>query len=137
MTSLNESTVELAALDYFRQLGWSTVFGPSIAPGTPGAERSSYEQVHLDDRLRDSAARINPDLPGPVIDEAIKRLERAESQSAITENFRVHSLLIQGVPVERRDADGAVCTMCSTAFLMMRWFMVNPAASAGKSSFPV
>jgi type I restriction enzyme R subunit len=41
VTALNESTVELAALDYLRQLGWSTAFGPSIAPDSPGAERTS------------------------------------------------------------------------------------------------
>jgi type I restriction enzyme R subunit len=69
--------VELAALDYLRQLGWSTAFGPSIAPDSPGAERSSYEQVYLYGRLRDAAARINPDLAPSVVEEAVKRLERA------------------------------------------------------------
>ncbi len=111
MNTLNESTVELAALEYLRQLGWSTAFGPSIAPDAPGTERSSYEQVYLLGRLRAAATRINPALDPSVVDEAIKRLERAESQSAITENLRVHQLISQGVPVEYRDADGAVRTV--------------------------
>jgi type I restriction enzyme R subunit len=111
MTALNETTVESAALDYLRQLGWSTAFGPSIAPDSPGAERSSYEQVYLYGRLRDAAARINPDLAPSVVEEAAKRLERAESQSAMAENFRVHTLLTDGVPVEHRDSDGAVRTI--------------------------
>jgi len=110
MTALNESTVELAALEYLRQLGWSTASGPSIAPDIPGAERSSYEQIYLYERLRDAATQINPDLAPAVIDETVKRLERAESQSAIAENLRVHTLL-QGLPVEHRDADGAVRTV--------------------------
>jgi type I restriction enzyme, R subunit len=111
MTALNESTIELAALEYLRQLGWSTAFGPAIAPDTPNAERSSYEQVYLYDRLRAAAARINPNVARSVIDEAVKRLDRAESQSAIAENFRVHRLLTLGMPVEHRDADGAVRTV--------------------------
>ncbi len=111
MTALNESTVELAALDYLRQLGWSTAFGPSIAPDSPGAERSSYEQIYLYGRLRDAAARINPDVAPSVVEEAVKRLERAESQSPMAENIRVHTLLTDGVPVEHRDADGAVRTI--------------------------
>ena len=110
-TTLNESTVELATLDYLRQLGWSTAFGPSIAPDTPTAERSSYEEVYLYGRLRAAAVRINPGLDAAVIDEAVKRLERAESQSAIVENFRVHQLITDGVPVEHRDAGGAVRTV--------------------------
>ncbi len=60
MTALNESTVELAALEYLRQLGYSTAFGPDIAPDGERRERESYEQVYLYDRLRDGAARINP-----------------------------------------------------------------------------
>jgi type I restriction enzyme R subunit len=111
VTALNESTVELAALEYLRQLGWATAFGPSIAPDAPAAERSSYEQVFLYGRLRAAATRINTALDPSVVDEAVKRLERAESQSAIAENFRVHQLISQGVPVEYRDADGAVRTV--------------------------
>ena len=34
-----ESVVEQAALDWFRALGYQVVFGPSIAPGEPAAER--------------------------------------------------------------------------------------------------
>jgi type I restriction enzyme R subunit len=82
-----------------------------MAPDTPGAERSSYEQVYLYDRLQGAAARINAELDQSVIDEAVKRLERAGSQSAIVENFRVHRLLTEGVPVERRDVEGAVRTV--------------------------
>ncbi len=111
MTALNESTVELAALEYLRQLGWSTAFGPSIAPDGPGAERPSYEQVYLYGRLRAAATRINPALDPSVVDVAVKRLERAESQSAIAENSRVHQMISQGVPVEYRDTGGAVRTV--------------------------
>lgn len=93
MTAINESTVEVAALEYLRQLGWATAFGPSIAPDAPDTERSSYEQVYLYGRLRAAATRINPALDPSVVDVAVKRLERAESQSAVAENFRVHQLI--------------------------------------------
>ncbi len=108
--NMNENLVELAALDYFRQLGYNTGFGPMIAPGEPGEERASFDQVYLYGRLRDAARRINPGVDRSLIDEAIKRLERAESQSLIHENARIHKLLAEGVPVEYRDADGAVRT---------------------------
>src|SRR5690349_19453938 len=110
MNSFNESTVELAALQYLRELGYETAFGPEIAPETSAAERSTYEQVYLYGRLRAAVLRINPGTDGALVDEAIKRLERAESQSAIGENLRVHKLLTEGVPVEHRGADGMVRT---------------------------
>lgn len=110
MTVLNEMTVELAALQYLRDLGYTTAFGPDIAPEASASERSSYEQVYLFSRLRPVAIRINHGLNPALVDEAIKRLNRAESQNPVAENFRVHKLLTEGVPVEHRDAEGSVRT---------------------------
>ncbi len=42
MTSFNESVVENAALEYFAELGYQTVFGPNITPDAPDSERSSF-----------------------------------------------------------------------------------------------
>jgi len=110
VSAFNENTVELAALEYFSELGYRTLHGPDIAPGEPGAERDSYEEVFLWGRLRDAIRRINPGTSPALIDEAIKRVRRAESQSPIDENYRLHQLITEGVPVEHRDADGALRT---------------------------
>lgn len=110
MTAFNESTVELAALDYLRSIGYATDFGPNLALGGPRPERASFEQVYLYDRLREAAHRLNPGH-GDLVEEAIKRLERAESQNELAENARVHRLVVDGVPVEYRDASGAVRTI--------------------------
>lgn len=110
MSAFNENTVELAALEYFAELGYRTLHGPVLAPGEPGAERDSYEEVFLWGRLRDAIRRINPGTSPALVDEAIKRVRRAESQSPIDENYRLHQLIAEGVPVEHRDTDGALRT---------------------------
>ena len=110
MSSLNENTVELAALEHFAELGYHTLHGPNIAPGEPGAERDSYQDVFLWGRLRDAIRRINPGTSPALIEEALKRVRRAESQSPIDENYRVHQLITEGVPVEYRDSDRALRT---------------------------
>lgn len=110
MSSFNESVVELAALEYFAELGYQTVFGPNIAPEAPDAERSGFDQIYLWNRLRLVLPLINAGIDHALLDEAAKRLQRAESQSAIDENYRVHKLLIEGVPVEHRGKDGQVRT---------------------------
>ena len=46
-TRFNENVVELAALDWLSELGYSIVFGGDIAPGEPAAERASYGEVLL------------------------------------------------------------------------------------------
>lgn len=110
MSGFNEATVEDAALEYFAELGYQTVFGPHIAPGESGAERDSYDQVLLLGRLRSAVSRINPSISSELHEEALKKLQRAESQDLVAENYRVHSLITQGVPVEHRGADGQVRT---------------------------
>ncbi|MCB0878289.1 MAG: type I restriction endonuclease subunit R [Thermoleophilia bacterium] len=106
----DEALVESAAVTYFEDLPlYQTMFGPIIAPDGTQPERTSFEQVYLYERLRVAARRINPDHMD-LVDEAIKRLERAESQNELAENLRVHKLLVDGVPVEHRGADGAVRT---------------------------
>jgi type I restriction enzyme R subunit len=107
---ITEAVVEDAALDYLRSLGYQTLPGPAIAEDGSSPERESYEQVVLLGRLRDAAVRINSDLPPPVIDDAIKTLLRPESQNTLAENERFHRLLVDGVPVEHRLADGSIRT---------------------------
>ncbi|OXS78294.1 type I restriction endonuclease subunit R [Kocuria marina] len=110
MSNFNENVVEQAALEYFAELGYRRVHGPDIAPGEPDAERSSYEDVFLWGRLRDALRRINPGTDAALIDEAVKTVQRAESQSPIDENARLHKLITEGVPVEHRGDDGLLRT---------------------------
>jgi type I restriction enzyme R subunit len=107
---ISEGVVEQAALDWFRSLGYPTLSGAVLAPGGTAPERSSYDQVVLTGRLRQAALRKNPDLPADVVEQAVTRLLRAESQNALAENERVHQLLTGGVPVEHRTAAGEIRT---------------------------
>lgn len=58
--SLNESTVEDAALEWFGELGYTLGHGPHLAPGEPAAERDSFGEVVLVGRLREAIRRLNP-----------------------------------------------------------------------------
>lgn len=110
MSNFNENVVEQAALEYFAELGYRRVHGPDIAPGESGAERTSYEDVVLWGRLRDGVRRINAGTDAALIAEALKAVQRAESQSPIDENARLHKLITEGVPVEHRGEDGLLRT---------------------------
>jgi type I restriction enzyme R subunit len=100
----------MAALEWLASTGYTTVSGPTIAPGEAAAERASFEETMLLNRTRDALTRINSDLALPLIEDALKRLTRAQSQDPVAENLRLHQLITQGVPVEHRDASGAVRT---------------------------
>jgi type I restriction enzyme R subunit len=110
VSGVDESVIEEAALDYLRELGYSTRFGPNIGPGGIDEERAGWDEVLLLGRLQEAGKRLNPDHPD-LVEEAIKRLQRAESQSPLAENLRVHRLLVEGVPVEYRGEDGLLRTV--------------------------
>ena len=108
MTTFNESTVEAAALDWLASLGWQTAHGPDIAPDAPDAERNDYGQVVLERRLRDALARLNPGLPGSALDDALRKLTRPEGATLESRNRAFHRMLVAGVTVEYRGADGSI-----------------------------
>ncbi|MCB0184975.1 MAG: hypothetical protein KDE31_11950 [Caldilineaceae bacterium] len=58
-----ESIVEDAAITWLQEIGYHYVGGPDIAPNQPAAERASYNDVMLTDRLRAALTRLNPRLP--------------------------------------------------------------------------
>ncbi len=106
--SLNESHVEAAALDWFQELGYAIAHGPHLAPGEPAAERDSFADVILVDRLRAAIARLNPAMPEDAREEALRKVLRVGSPSATQTNRAFHALLRDGVPVEYQRADGSI-----------------------------
>jgi len=108
MTAFTESVVEGAALSWFEALDYAVVAGPSIAPGEAAAERASYADVVLTDRLRDALARLNPDVPREGLDEAFRKLTRISSPDPISANREFHYYVVNGVSVEYLRADGSI-----------------------------
>ncbi|RMG96405.1 MAG: type I restriction endonuclease subunit R [Deltaproteobacteria bacterium] len=110
MTAFTESTVEDAALAWLEGLGYEVKHGPEIAVGEPGGERTdpNYRDVVLEGRLRRALARLNPELPAEALDDAFKKLTRLDAPSLLERNRAAHRMLVDGVTVEYRDADGTI-----------------------------
>lgn len=83
MSAFTESVVEEAALAWLEAAGWQLAHGPDIAPDTPAAERTSYGEVVLAQRLRDALARLNPEFPAEAIEDAFRKLTRPEGADLI------------------------------------------------------
>ncbi len=108
MSGFTESVVEQAALAWFKSARWSVKNGVEIAPGEPAAERDDYSQVVLARRLRDALARLNPTLPAEALEDAFRKLTRPEGPELIARTRALHRLLVDGVTVEYRAADGDI-----------------------------
>ncbi len=110
MTAFTESIVEQAALAWLEALGYSVLHGPAIAAGQRGAERSdpNYRDVVLESRLRQALARLNPTLPPEALEDAYRKLARADAPSLVERNRAVHRMLVDGVTVEYRRRGGSI-----------------------------
>ena len=105
---LTEAVVEDAALDWLKSLGWTIAHGPNIALGSDTAERADYGQVILEQRLRDTLARLNPSLPADALDDAFRKLTLPIGATLEARNRNFHRMLVDGVTVEYRASDGSI-----------------------------
>ena len=108
--SFTESVVEDAALAWLASLGYTVLHGPDIAAGMPAAERSdpNYRDVVLEGRLRQALVSLNPALPADALEDAFRKLTRADLPSLLERNRALHRMLVDGVTVEYRRKDGSI-----------------------------
>lgn len=106
--NLVESDVELASLDWLQQLGYATIFGPHIAPTEPSAERTSYGEAVLPERLRAALRKLNTSLPEEALDEAFRKVTVLQHPSLIANNRAFHRMLVDGIAVECRRKDDSI-----------------------------
>ncbi len=106
--SLNESVVEDAAISWFAQIGYTVGHGPNLAPGEPGAERSSFADVILKERLQDAIPRLNPLIPQEAQEDALRKVLRLEASTFVGSNRAFHKMLRDGVEVEYQRPDGSI-----------------------------
>lgn len=108
MTTLTESDVEQAALDWLEELGWRVAHGVDITGDVPGALRNSLSQVVLDAPLRAALAHLNSELPPDALEDAYRKLTRPEGSTLEARNREFHRMLVDGVTVEYRDDEGRI-----------------------------
>ncbi|MCB2187888.1 MAG: type I restriction endonuclease subunit R [Deltaproteobacteria bacterium] len=107
MESFSESVIEQAALAWLESLGYTIIHGADIAPGEPGAERDTYNQVVLERRLRQALQRLNPQESADLLEEAVRKLTLPDSPSLVGNNHIIHKYFVEGVPVEYQQDDGS------------------------------
>lgn len=104
---ITESEVEEVCLGMLRDLGYGLCYGPDISEGGPFEERK-YREVVLVNRLRGALRQINKSIPDIAIDEAVRKVLRTDSQNLVVNNQLFHSLVVNGVPVQYKRADGSI-----------------------------
>ncbi|MEK4745084.1 MULTISPECIES: type I restriction endonuclease subunit R [unclassified Bacillus (in: firmicutes)] len=106
MFKYNESELEIAALEWLEEMDYEIVEGPDIAPDGDYAERESFHDVVLVDRLRDSLKKINPILDRKVIEEAVQKIIANASPNIVLNNKQFHKFVTDGIEIQTQGTDG-------------------------------
>lgn len=105
----DESTVEQAAKEWLAEIGYRTGYAPVDAP--VGQARETPGDCVLWSYVAEALVRLNPRASNDLVRSALARIQRAESQDVMSENQRLHELMVAGVPVETTGEDGRPTTV--------------------------
>ena len=103
-TRFTEADWEGLVLDQLGESGWEPKHGDAIAPGTD--ERDSWAELLIRPRLLAALRRLNAGVPEQYLQQALAEIAAPSSQDAITENHRIHRMLVEGYRIGYLDADG-------------------------------
>ncbi|MBB3269704.1 type I restriction enzyme R subunit [Pseudomonas sp. OG7] len=97
---MTEDQLEKEALEWLGELGYTHLYGPDIAHDGDNPERESYRDVLLSMRLRLAIARLNPQIPLAVREDALRQVLELGVPVQLSANRLFHRLLVGGVPVQ-------------------------------------
>jgi type I restriction enzyme R subunit len=106
MTAFTESTIEQAAIDWLKDLGYTYAFGPEIAFDGESPERGDHQEALLLGRLQDAITRINPNIPKQAHEEAVRKITWLGKPSLLLNNHAFHHMLVNGIEVDYKAKDG-------------------------------
>jgi type I restriction enzyme R subunit len=107
---LDEEAVELSALSWLDMAGWRVVRGSDLAPGARLDARADWRDAILTAELRAALTRLNPDADATMIETALAAVRASPSTDLPENNRAFHTLLVEGVRVGFRDAEGLTRT---------------------------
>lgn len=105
MNSISENDIELIAIGYLQNIGYTHLQGPDISPDGEHPERL-YTDAVLTTRLRDAIDKLNSQLTAEAKDEVLKKVLRTESPNPLINNENFHRYLTEGVDIEVRTTEG-------------------------------
>lgn len=98
MNPLNENNLtEQSLIEWLQDQGYEYVYGPTMAPNQPNAEREDFRGVVLKNRLLTSVRRFNPQLPALQAEQVVDDIAGYHNADAMLGNKEMFTLITEGV----------------------------------------
>lgn len=138
MAFATEDDLEQWALDELRALGFAYLHGADVSPEADDPVRQSYHDTLLLPRLDAAIRRLNPALPPEAVQTVLNRVRDTEfAGDLISENRRIHSLVVGGVPVtwfEGGEERNAIARLVDWENGANDWLAVNQFEVVGQTA---
>lgn len=106
---ITENEIEQIALDILNEdLGYTVLYGPDLAEGE--SREREYTEVVLQQRLKNTIDKLNPEIPADAREEAFKKALRTTTISLFENNQAFHRMLTEGIDVKFGIGDGKAKT---------------------------
>ena len=105
MAYMTEEELEMMSLEWFKEIGYSFIHAPDLAPDGTSPEREDFRQVILIDRLRSALKTLNPAVPPATIDSAVLQLTNPNTPGLLPSNRQFHQWITTGLPITYMDGD--------------------------------
>lgn len=97
---MTEDKLEQEMLTWLTEIGYTHVYGPTIACDGEASERSNYQDILLIERLQRAINQLNPEIPSIAREDALQQVRDLNTPILLSANRRFHHFLVNGVPVE-------------------------------------
>lgn len=138
MAFATEDDLEQWALGELQSLGFTYLHGSELSPETEDPVRQSYHDTLLLPRLDAAIRRLNPALPPEAVQTVLNRVRDTEfAGDLISENRRIHALLVGGVPVtwfEGGEERNAIARLVDWENGTNDWLAVNQLEVVGQTA---
>ena len=108
MALITEDHLEQQSLGWFREMGYTIVHGPQLAPDGEAPERENFRQVVLTGRLHAALTRLNPQVPTATIAAAVLQLANPNVPGLLPANRQLHRWMTTGLPITSMDGNQQV-----------------------------
>ena len=99
MSFIDEEDLENISIEWFKEIGYSFVHGPDIAPDGNYPEREDLRQIFLIGRLKSALRRLNPDVPTQTIESAILQITNNNVPGLLASNRLFHEWITTGFQI--------------------------------------
>lgn len=103
--NFNEDTLEQASLEILESLGYNYIHGKELSPSAEFAERESYRDVILKERVRNALFSINKGIPYEGLEQAFRKVIAFNSPSLEENNKYFHNLMVNGIDVSFKEGN--------------------------------